>query len=114
MSLEIQCFSCQKKTNWDSIARRDECPYCNADVHVCLNCRFFDESFHHQCRESQAEYVKEKDRANFCEYFEGLPCEGSPKGPSCKDLLHKNSSSPSQSQSKADELLKAAQVLFKK
>ena len=100
MSLEIQCFSCQKKTNWDNIARRDECPYCSADVHVCLNCRFFDESFHHQCRESQAEYVKEKDRANFCEYFEGSPC--------------KDSSSLSQGRSKADDLLKAAEKLFKK
>jgi len=105
MPLEIQCFSCQKKTNWDNIARRDECPHCGADVHVCLNCRFFDESFHHQCCEFQAEYVKEKDRANFCEYFEGSPCKGSP----CK-----GSPSFSQDRSKADNLLKAAQALFKK
>jgi len=26
---------------------------------------------HHQCRESQAEWVREKDVANFCGFFEG-------------------------------------------
>ena len=94
MPLNLQCFSCKKTTSWEKINRRDECPHCNADIHVCLNCRFFSESAHHQCREVQAEYVKEKDRANFCEYFEA-------------------SSSLRQNESKPDDLLKAAESLFK-
>ena len=94
MSLDIQCFSCKKVSSWDVITRRDECPNCKSDIHVCLNCQFFSESAHHQCRETQAEYVKEKDRANFCEYFEA-------------------SSSFRQNESKPDDLLKAAEELFK-
>ncbi|MBI5286762.1 MAG: hypothetical protein HY878_04125 [Deltaproteobacteria bacterium] len=37
---------------------------------VCLNCKFYGEGAYHQCRETNAEWVKEKDKANFCEYFE--------------------------------------------
>ncbi len=95
MSINIKCFSCKKVTSWENVTRRDECPHCKADAHVCLNCRFFSESHHHQCLETQAEYVKEKERANFCEYF--AP-----------------SSSSDQSGSKSEDLLKTAEQLFKK
>ena len=95
MSVDVQCFSCKKVSSWENLARRDECPYCSADMHVCLNCQFFSESHHHQCRESQAEYVKEKDRANFCEYF----------APSSS--FHQSNSNP-------EGLLNAAEDLFKK
>jgi hypothetical protein len=36
---------------------------------VCRNCSFYDEGAHHECRESSAEWVKDKERANICEYF---------------------------------------------
>jgi hypothetical protein len=55
------------------LGRADECPGCHWDAHVCLNCQFFDKNAHHECREPEADYVKEKDEANFCDYF-------SPKG----------------------------------
>lgn len=51
------------------IGRRDECPFCRQDLHCCLNCRFFDPTASKQCRESAAELVKDKDRANYCDYF---------------------------------------------
>jgi hypothetical protein len=38
-------------------------------MHVCRNCTFYDEGSHHECRESSAEYVKEKEKNNRCEYF---------------------------------------------
>ncbi|MBI2345458.1 MAG: hypothetical protein HYV03_00910 [Deltaproteobacteria bacterium] len=52
------------------IGRRDVCPACRRDLHCCLQCRFYDRNVHHECREPQAEYVKEKEVANFCDYFE--------------------------------------------
>ena len=52
-----------------SVARTDECPDCQRDLHCCRNCRFFDPGKSRQCSEPQADYVKEKDRANFCDYF---------------------------------------------
>ena len=49
----------------DRIARTAECPTCNADVHCCLNCVNYDTSAHNRCRESQAEWVSDRERANF-------------------------------------------------
>ncbi len=45
------------------------CPHCGKPLKTCLNCRFYDESAYHQCRESVEELVKDKDRANFCPNF---------------------------------------------
>ena len=36
---------------------------------MCLNCIFYDSSAHNQCLENQAEWVREKDKGNFCGYF---------------------------------------------
>ena len=53
----------------DSIGRREECPQCRSDVHVCKNCEFYDPKVYNECKETQAEVVRERDRANYCDYF---------------------------------------------
>ena len=53
----------------DRVGRLDECPTCHRDLHACLQCRLYDRGSHNQCRESQAGYVGDKERANFCEFF---------------------------------------------
>jgi hypothetical protein len=53
----------------ERIGRRQTCLHCDADLHCCRNCRFFDMSAHNQCREPQAERQVDKERGNFCEYF---------------------------------------------
>lgn len=64
------CHACNKPLDLGrEIGRRDECPNCGADLHACLNCRFYDRSAPKQCREPQADLVREKDKANFCDYF---------------------------------------------
>jgi len=64
------CHSCKKALDpGREIGRRDECPHCHADLHCCLNCRFHDRSAPKQCREPQADLVREKDKANFCDFF---------------------------------------------
>jgi hypothetical protein len=64
------CHACKKALDLGrEIGRRDECPHCSADLHCCLNCRFYDCSAPKQCREPQAELVREKDKANFCGFF---------------------------------------------
>jgi len=54
----------------ERVGRRDTCLSCGADLHCCYNCEFHDPSFHNQCRESQAERQVDKDRSNFCDYFQ--------------------------------------------
>ncbi len=50
--------------------RTETCERCGAEMRVCLNCRHFDLAVAQQCRETRAEPVAEKDRANFCEWFD--------------------------------------------
>ena len=52
------------------IGRHDECPNCTVQVHVCRMCVHFDPEVARQCREDDAEEVFEKERANFCDWFE--------------------------------------------
>lgn len=64
------CAFCQKKLEIkEKPGRLDECPHCHRDLHCCYQCRFYDRSAHHECREPQADFVAEKEKANFCDYF---------------------------------------------
>ena len=65
-----ECGAAVKLPPGTKIARTEACPDCDADLHCCRNCRFFDPGRHNQCAETQAEWVQEKARANFCDYFE--------------------------------------------
>lgn len=51
------------------LTRRDACKQCNADLHVCKLCQFYDLGKAKHCREPIAEEVSDKTRANFCDYF---------------------------------------------
>jgi hypothetical protein len=55
------------------VPRDAECPECGLDVRCCLQCRHHAPAFHNQCRESEADPVADKDRRNFCEFFELAP-----------------------------------------
>lgn len=55
------------------IGRRDECPSCSADLHVCRMCGFYDPSVSQSCREPVADEVYDKEKANFCGYFKVNP-----------------------------------------
>jgi hypothetical protein len=94
--VEFTCFHCGNKVQISSeFGRREECPSCNNDVHSCKNCEFYDESSYNECKETQAEVVKEKERANYCDYF------------------HLSTSDKHKTVVK-DNVLSAAEALFKK
>lgn len=64
------CHSCRKELDIDAkVGRSETCPFCDSDLHVCYNCRFYSPSSYNECGEPQAERVVDKDRRNFCEYF---------------------------------------------
>ena len=52
------------------VSRRDECSSCGADLRCCLNCTHYDPSKNNQCAESEADWVSDKESANFCDWFE--------------------------------------------
>lgn len=68
--MNLKCAFCQQELDpSEKVGRRDVCPACGRDLHCCYQCHFYDANSHHECRETQADYVKEKDQANFCDYF---------------------------------------------
>ena len=68
---ELRCYRCGASLEALSLplSRLDECPSCSVYLHCCRMCRFFDPAVAEQCTEDDAEEVKEKARANFCDYF---------------------------------------------
>jgi len=67
---------------------RDTCPNCDADLHCCRNCRFYDPGKHNECAETQAEWVRDKEASNYCGYFQPNPvllASGSGPGVSKQD-----------------------------
>jgi hypothetical protein len=65
------CWSCKEEIEiGDKITRQDTCPNCDNPVKCCFNCLHYDKEAYHQCSESAvAEWVRYKEKANFCEYF---------------------------------------------
>jgi hypothetical protein len=55
------------------LRRLDECRQCHAELHVCKMCEWYSISVAKHCRETVAEEVKDKERANFCDYFKPRP-----------------------------------------
>jgi hypothetical protein len=70
-SERFACFQCGFPYSvQDRIGRNDVCPRCEADLHCCRNCRHYNPRAHNECNEPQAEWVREKDRSNYCDYFD--------------------------------------------
>lgn len=66
-----RCHACGVEYNATGrVGFRDACGSCNAGLHACLNCRFYDPGAAGECREEQAELVVDKDRGNRCEWFQ--------------------------------------------
>ena len=55
------------------LMRRDECPKCHAELHVCRMCVDYDTRVAKYCREPTAEEVSDKTHANFCGHFKPRP-----------------------------------------
>jgi hypothetical protein len=65
------CFACGAPVRIDGpVGRRATCPECEADLHACINCRHYDESAAHACREPHADHVVEKEASNACDLFQ--------------------------------------------
>lgn len=52
------------------LPRLAECPRCRAELHVCRMCTFFDPAAAQQCREPVADPITDRQRANFCGYYQ--------------------------------------------
>lgn len=69
--MATSCYGCGATLRIDGpVGRRSACPECDADLHTCHNCRHYDETSAHECREPHAEHVVDKDALNACDLFQ--------------------------------------------
>ncbi len=65
-----RCLQCKKDLGKiEKIGFRDTCLYCDTDLHTCINCSLRDLGAYNQCHEPNSEWVTDRERNNFCEYF---------------------------------------------
>ena len=75
------CNSCGKEIKLQrELGRQEICPHCRSDLHCCLNCILYDEYAQNKCRESAAEWVSDREKINFCEYFSFRESTGGGRG----------------------------------
>src|SRR5690606_33682829 len=55
------------------LSRRDECPKCRAELHVCRMCTHYAPRLIRGCDEDDAPDVRDKETANFCDYYKPSP-----------------------------------------
>jgi hypothetical protein len=97
--MEIVCFGCQKKTAIEGkIGFRQDCTDCGHDLHSCVQCQHYDPKVYNECKETMADRILEKQKANYCEFFS--PTEFGIRA--------------SSSDTKKNDLLAQAEALFKK
>jgi hypothetical protein len=90
------CYYCKKNIpvlGAFKVNRTEDCPYCTRALHCCKMCKFYDSRIYNECKESMADRVIDKEKANFCDYF--------------------NLSDGKHDESSAEKLKSAADSLFK-
>src|SRR5579863_971546 len=74
-SSDLECWKCGAALEGVPmpLSRLSVCLKCGAELYVCRLCEFHVPKLRQGCREDRAEHVQEKQRANFCEFFQPRP-----------------------------------------
>ena len=70
ITMEGNCWHCGQALSGADYARENRCQACDRATHACRNCRFFAPGRPNECQEPLVERIVDKERANFCGYFE--------------------------------------------
>ena len=66
----FKCNACgQLRHSLGDLTSEETCAKCNADLHTCGNCRFFDTTTLWECRENIPARVASKQARNECAFF---------------------------------------------
>ena len=115
------CWKCGESLHEvpQPLSRYAECLSCRSELHVCRMCEFYDVSVAQSCREPMAEEVKDKTRANFCEFFQPNPDAfqtGAPTGTSpdtaALEALFDGTAQPGAGDDSEDDKRRALDDLF--
>lgn len=72
---DLQCWKCGEPLDYLllPLSRTATCKNCGAHIHVCKMCEFYNPHIAKSCKEPVALEVKDKQRANFCDYLQLKP-----------------------------------------
>lgn len=63
------CYACGASLEGLTYFRGDTCPSCSRDLRVCKNCSHYSPQQYNECKETIADRVTDKEKANFCDLF---------------------------------------------
>jgi hypothetical protein len=68
------CWNCGNELVFEvkvgvKVHRLDTCPHCGNDLHVCKNCILYDDNLHNKCRETESNFIRDREVSNFCTHF---------------------------------------------
>lgn len=86
MSSEVVCWKCGATISANNLGRQDSCVKCGVSTRACRNCRHHDRSANNECREEQAGRQVDKEKGNFCEWFQPRIGGTGTGGPTKTDL----------------------------
>lgn len=67
----VVCHNCGESAAFEGrLTHEATCDRCSSYLRCCLNCHFHEPTAYNECREPQADRVKEKEKATFCEFFQ--------------------------------------------
>jgi hypothetical protein len=125
--MNLHCYHCGASLAGLSLplGRRDECPECTRSLHVCYMCEHYDpHEATKQCREDDAEEVRDKKASNYCEYFRPSETAYHQGAVAAEDEARKRLESlfegtvahdhPPEKATKDQEALENAEALFRK
>lgn len=77
----LLCWNCGRTTGlMGRAARMDQCESCLADLRCCRGCRHFDPTRRSQCRETISQPVGNKEKSNFCDFYQNRDAMKRPGG----------------------------------
>lgn len=89
-----------------------KCPKCNAELHCCKQCRFFDTGARWECTQPIPEPIPKKSERNMCTFYEfrvTIEKDTSPTAPPSQSAASTEATS-----ARPDDARKAFDDLFKK
>ncbi len=66
----MNCVFCGSRNDViGPVSRSATCENCGRDLRCCRQCKYYDPHAYNDCREVSAERIRDKERANFCDFF---------------------------------------------
>lgn len=104
----MYCHKCKKKLDLPSkkIGFKETCFFCEADLHVCKNCKYYSIGKPNDCLVPNTEFISDREKNNFCEDFKIKDTLDSENFKSKKDISKKLFDDDDNSDNSFDSLFK--------